>query len=96
MEKDQQKNPETVKAEGAEAAQAQTAAEETAEQTKAAEAAQADTKDEKAAEPDPRDEKSPSRNSRSLTCRTGSCGSRQILTTSGNGTTKNGNVWAGM
>ena len=57
MEKDQQKNRETVKAEGAEAAQAQTAAEETAEQAKAAEAAQADTKDEKAAEPDPRDEK---------------------------------------
>lgn len=57
MEKDQQKNPETVKAEGAEAAQAQTAAEETAEQAKAAEAAQADTKDEKAAEPDPRDKK---------------------------------------
>ena len=57
MAKDQQKNPETVKAEGAEAAQAQTAAEETAEQAKAAEAAQADTKDEKAAEPDPRDEK---------------------------------------
>ena len=57
MEKDQQKNPETVKAEGAEAAQAQTAAEETVEQAKAAEAAQADTKDEKAAEPDPRDEK---------------------------------------
>ena len=54
MKEEQQKNPETVKAE---TAQAQTAAEETAEQAKTAGAGAADVKDEKAAEPDPRDEK---------------------------------------
>ena len=54
MKEEQQKNPETVKAE---TAQAQTEAEETAEQAKTAGAGAADLKDEKAAEPDPRDEK---------------------------------------
>ena len=54
MKEEQQKNPETVKAE---TAQAQTEAEETAEQAKTAGAGAADVKDEKAAEPDPRDEK---------------------------------------
>lgn len=55
MKEEQQKNPETVKAETAETAQA--AAEQTAEEVKAAEAGAADTKDEKAAEPDPKDAK---------------------------------------
>ena len=55
MKEEQQKNPETVKAETAGTAQA--AAEQTAEEAKAAEAGAADTKDEKAAEPDPKDAK---------------------------------------
>ena len=55
MKEEQQKNPETVKAETAETAQA--AAEQTAEEVKAAEAGAADTKEEKAAEPDPKDAK---------------------------------------
>ena len=55
MKEEQQKNPETVKAETAGTAQA--AAEQTAEEAKAAEAGAADTKEEKAAEPDPKDAK---------------------------------------
>ena len=55
MKEEQQKNPETVKAETAGTSQA--AAEQTAEEAKAAEAGAADTKDEKAAEPDPKDAK---------------------------------------